>query len=46
MKKLIAVILVCIFTLALASTALAHSGGLDQNGGHWDRSTGTYHKHR
>ena len=23
-----------------------HSGGLDRNGGHYDRSNGTYHYHR
>lgn len=23
-----------------------HSGGLDRNGGHYDRSTGLYHYHR
>lgn len=26
--------------------AWTHSGGLDQNGGHWDRKRGTYHYHR
>lgn len=46
MKKIIALLLVFMFTLALASTVFAHSGGLDQNGGHWDHRTGTYHKHR
>jgi hypothetical protein len=25
---------------------MGHSGGLDQNGGHYDRSTGQYHFHR
>lgn len=25
---------------------MGHSGGLDQNGGHYDRSTGLYHYHR
>ena len=25
---------------------MGHSGGLDQNGGHYDRSNGTYHYHR
>jgi hypothetical protein len=25
---------------------VGHSGGLDQNGGHYDRSTGRYHYHR
>lgn len=24
----------------------AHSGGLDQNGGHYDHKTGLYHYHR
>ena len=33
------------FTLALAATAFAHPGRTDSNGGHWDRRTGTYHKH-
>jgi hypothetical protein len=28
------------------AVALAHSGGLDSNGGHWDHKTGTYHYHR
>ncbi|CAN7723798.1 YHYH domain-containing protein [Variovorax sp. LjRoot290] len=26
--------------------AIAHSGGLDRNGCHHDRSSGTYHCHR
>jgi len=26
--------------------AWSHSGGLDSQGGHWDRKTGTYHYHR
>lgn len=25
---------------------LAHGGGLDANGGHWDRKAGTYHFHQ
>jgi hypothetical protein len=25
---------------------VSHSGGLDKNGGHYDRSNGTYHYHR
>ena len=37
--------------LALAATfaqgpALAHSGGLDSEGGHTDSRTGEYHKHQ
>jgi hypothetical protein len=29
-----------------ATAAFAHGGGLDRNGGHYDRSNGTYHCHR
>ena len=32
--------------LALPSLALAHGGGLDSNGGHFNRKTGVYHCHR
>lgn len=35
--------------LALAAAsqfAIAHGGGLDKNGCHHDRKTGTYHCHR
>ena len=32
--------------LGAASWAWAHGGGLDQNGGHFDRKTGLYHFHR
>lgn len=43
MKKSIAFFALLIF----AATALfSHSGGLDSNGGHWDRKSGTYHYHR
>ena len=45
MKKLTALFLVLLFTLALTATAFAHPGRTDSNGGHWDRRTGTYHKH-
>ena len=37
-----------VFLLALflcAGLALAHSGGTDSDGGHWDSSTSTYHYH-
>nr|DAO31670.1 MAG TPA: hypothetical protein [Caudoviricetes sp.] len=33
------------FVLSLAATAFAHPGRTDSNGGHWDRRTGTYHRH-
>ncbi|MPL66001.1 hypothetical protein SDC9_11669 [bioreactor metagenome] len=43
MKKSIALFALLVF----AATALfSHSGGLDSNGGHWDRKSGTYHYHR
>lgn len=45
-KKLIALILTLTFTLALASVAFAHPGRTDKYGGHYDRGTGQYHKHR
>lgn len=37
-----------ILTILLLAAVFAwtHSGGLDQNGGHWDRKKGTYHYHR
>jgi hypothetical protein len=38
----------CVLVLLLSRVegeALAHPGGLDQNGGHFNRKTGEYHKH-
>lgn len=35
-----------LFTLMLTSTAFSHPGGLDSNGGHYNRKTGEYHCHR
>lgn len=32
--------------MGIASTAFAHGGGLDANGGHTNRKTGEYHCHR
>ena len=32
-------------TMVLGITASAHPGRTDSNGGHYDRSTGTYHTH-
>ncbi len=51
MKKTLSILIITLFTLSLAS---AHSGGLDQNGGHYCRkkcskhglTTGQYHCHR
>ena len=42
MRKFLAVLLVLVF----ASTALAHPGKLDANGGHYDKETGEYHYHK
>lgn len=43
MKRFLAFLLA--FLLLLSPTVLAHSGGTDANGGHYDRSTGEYHYH-
>lgn len=32
--------------ILISSAALAHGGGLDSNGGHYDNKTGKYHYHR
>lgn len=40
-KSIVAVVAI----LLLGSSALAHSGGTDGNGGHYNRSTGEYHYH-
>lgn len=32
--------------LFVTTLAFSHGGGLDANGGHWDRKAGTYHYHR
>ena len=42
MRKFLALLLV----LVLATTALAHPGKLDKNGGHYDKETGEYHYHK
>ena len=36
----------CLLVLSGLTNAYGHGGGLDQNGGHWDRKAGTYHYHR
>lgn len=35
----------CILLALFTFNAYSHSGRTDSNGGHWDRSTGTYHYH-
>ncbi|MBQ7593832.1 MAG: thermonuclease family protein [Synergistaceae bacterium] len=42
MRKFLALLLV----LVLATTAVAHPGKLDKNGGHYDKETGEYHYHK
>ena len=36
----------CLLVFSGLTNADGHGGGLDQNGGHWDRKAGTYHYHR
>ena len=36
----------CLLVLSGLTNVYGHGGGLDQNGGHWDRKAGTYHYHR
>jgi hypothetical protein len=38
--------LVPVLAVAVPIVAMAHSGGLDANGGHYNRKTGQYHYHR
>lgn len=45
MKKFICIFFVIITTLLTSTVAFAHPGRTDANGGHWNRSTGTYHYH-
>lgn len=42
MKRILATVLLLIL---IPLCALAHPGSLDENGGHFDRSTGEYHYH-
>lgn len=44
-KILITSTLLSILCIACIFNAFAHSGRTDSSGGHWDRSTGTYHYH-
>lgn len=44
-KILLTITLLFIVCISCVFTAFAHSGRTDANGGHWNRSTGTYHYH-
>ncbi len=39
-------IVAALAALLLPAGAIAHGGGLDGNGGHYNRKTGSYHCHR
>lgn len=43
-KKIICALLLVV-CISCICTAFAHPGRTDANGGHWNRSTGTYHYH-
>lgn len=38
--------IVCLFVALMPVVASSHGGGLDKNGGHFNRKTGQYHCHR
>ena len=45
MRRLVALLLFFLTFSSLLVPCVAHSGGTDENGGHYDRSTGEYHYH-
>ena len=45
MKKIVTILLCIVLMLSLATSVLAHSGGTDGDGGHYNHSTGEYHYH-
>ena len=44
-KKVLAILAAVILTVTAVSPVYAHQGRTDDNGGHWDYSSGTYHYH-
>jgi micrococcal nuclease len=42
----VSVVAAIFLALAVRTVAIAHGGGLDGNGGHYNRKTGEYHYHR
>lgn len=44
-KKVLTFTISFMLCLSLCGLVFAHPGRLDENGGHWDHSTGTYHYH-
>ena len=45
-KKAAAFIIAVISVFVICSSAFAHSGRTDENGGHYDYSAGEYHYHK
>lgn len=45
MKKFFTLVCTVLVAFILAIIGFAHPGGTDENGGHYDRSTGEYHYH-
>lgn len=45
LKKSTVLSLLSVFIISLIIPVFAHPGSLDENGGHYDRSTGEYHYH-
>lgn len=45
-RNVISFLFVFSATIFVAGNAVAHGGGLDKNGGHFNRKTGEYHCHR
>lgn len=44
-KQIISICAAMLISISTPLSVLAHPGRLDANGGHWNRSTGTYHYH-
>lgn len=45
LKKILTFIISLVVCISICGLVFAHPGRLDENGGHWDHSTGTYHYH-
>ena len=44
-KQILSICAAMLFSISAPLSVSAHPGRLDANGGHWNRSTGTYHYH-
>lgn len=45
MKRIFAIFISLLLLISCVVSASAHPGSLDENGGHWNHSTGEYHYH-